>query len=255
MMQDNERPNEVLLTTLAAGTTTIVVQSVDGTKCGSATLIIDQTTTDNWMIGEARYNDGNSLILNSTASTGSGSALEPSDGGGGPACTGCHGETATGGLFTDVSHTPEQTGGFSDQDLLNIILHGNFPDGGYFDTSIVKYSAWHAFHQWSDIMPSQQEGIITYLRSLTPAPQNGEANFGGTGTTTATDGGSETDAGPTEASIVEASSPVDSGVDATMSGNQPEAGPPEAGPPEAGPDASDAGSAEIDAPAEADVGD
>ena len=133
--------------------------------------------------------------------------------GSGPACTNCHGETATNSAFTDVSHTPEQTGGFSDQDLLNIILHGDFPDGGYFDPSIVAYKAWHAFHQWDDISADggQQLGIITYLRSLTPEPQKGEANFNafmadsGSGTSTVAEGG-VTDGG-TEAATTE----VDSG--------------------------------------------
>jgi hypothetical protein len=242
IMADNERPNEVLLTMLASGTTTIVVQSADGTKCGSAQLIISPSTSQNWMIGEARYNDGISLVLNG-ASGGTGSPLE--QGTGGPACTSCHGETATGGPFTDVSHTPEQTGGFSDQDLLNIILHGDFPDGGYFDPSIVAYKAWHAFHQWDDISADggQQLGIITYLRSLTPEPQKGEANFNafmadsGSGTSTVADGGTETSTGEVDAGTV-----VDSGeVDSTVS-SAPEAGPPEASTVDASP--LDAGTAD-----------
>ena len=81
-------------------------------------------------------------------------------------------------MFTDVSHTPEQTGGFSDQQLLDIILRGDFPDGGYFDDMIVSYEAWHGFHRWTDITTDQQTGIITYLRSLTPADQKGQVNFG-----------------------------------------------------------------------------
>jgi hypothetical protein len=230
MTADSERPNEVLLTTLAAGDTTLVVQSVDGTKCGTATLHIEQSTPQNWMIGEARYNNGESLVLNGAAG-GTGSPLE--QGQGGPACTSCHGVTATGGPFTDVSHTPEQTGGFSDAQILNIILHGEFPDGGYFDPSIVSYTAWHSFHQWDDIMPGQQLGIITYLRSLPPAPQKGEANFNaffadsGSGTPS-TDGAAEAQTGPSDAG-----EPADSGIDATVS-TVSEAGPGEAGEPEAG---------------------
>ena len=66
-----------------------------------------------------------------------------------------------------MSHTPEQTGGFSDDDLLNIILRGDFPDGGFFDSTIVTYAAWHNFHRWADITTDQQRGIITYLRAET----------------------------------------------------------------------------------------
>lgn len=176
MMPDSERPNEVLLTMLKAGDTTIHVQSADG-KCGSAPLHITAALESDWEIGNKRYNDGVSVHLaNSGGGTG-GSPLEVS-GSGGPACTNCHGETATSYFFTNVSHTPEQTGGFSDSQILDIVLRGMFPPGSAFDTSIVNYASWHSFHQWGDIGADQERGIIVYLRSLTPAPQHGAANFG-----------------------------------------------------------------------------
>ncbi len=180
MQSDDERPNEVLIQMLRAGNVAINVKSTDG-KCGSSLLFISAAADSDWQIGNLRYNDGKSVHLAAGAMPGTGSPLEEADGGPAmPACTNCHGETATGGPFTDVSHTPEQTGGFSDDDLLNIILRGEFPggaDGGYFDPSIVNYEAWHNFHRWVDIQPDQQKGIITYLRSLTPAVQKGAPNF------------------------------------------------------------------------------
>jgi hypothetical protein len=176
MQTDNERPNEVLIQMLKPGNVLINVVSMDG-KCGSAVLFISAAAESDWEIGNARYNDGQSLHLAAGATAGSGSPLEQGTMGG-PACTSCHGETATTGPYTDVSHTPEQTGGFSDDDLLNIILRGDFPEGGYFDTSIANYTAWHNFHRWADITMDQQKGIITYLRSLTPADQKGSVNFG-----------------------------------------------------------------------------
>ena len=175
MQADPERPNEVLIQTLQAGNVLINVESSDG-KCGSALLFISAAMVSDWQIGEARYNNGQSVHLAAGANTGGGSPLEEGTMGG-PACTNCHGETATNGPYTDVSHTPEQTGGFSDSDLLGIILHGDFPDGGFFDTTVANPVAWHGFHQWSDIQPDQQRGIITYLRSLTPSAQKGSANF------------------------------------------------------------------------------
>jgi hypothetical protein len=175
MQRDNERPNQVLITTLKAGDVAINVQSSDG-KCGSSILHISEATDTDWEIGSARYNDGVSLHLSASVKA-NGSPLEAEDGGG-PACTSCHGETATNGPFTNVSHTPEQTGGFSDDDLLGIILRGEFPDGGYFDPTIVTYPAWQNFHRWADITPDQQRGIIVYLRSLTPVAQHGQVNFG-----------------------------------------------------------------------------
>jgi len=113
---------------------------------------------------------------------------------GGTACTSCHGPTATGGPYRNVSHSPEQTGGFSDTDLINIFTMGVLPDGGYFDPSVITpmcdggpsstcyqtaYRTWHSFHQWTDITSDQYPGIIVYLRSLTPVSQNGMSNFGG----------------------------------------------------------------------------
>jgi hypothetical protein len=95
------------------------------------------------------------------------------------ACTNCHGDMSNGKLFgmtlfSDVSHTPEQTGGFSDQDLTNVFAHGTVPPGGYFDPSIVPYANWHLFHTWSDINTAEEQaGMTAYLRSLTPKEQLG----------------------------------------------------------------------------------
>jgi hypothetical protein len=222
MQRDNERPNEVLIQALQPGVVVINVQSDDG-RCGSALLTISAASVSDWQIGNARYNDGMSLHLAAGATPGDHSPLEMS-GTSGPACTSCHGETATNGPFTDVSHTPEQTGGFSDDDLLNIILRGDFPDGGFFDKTIVSYSAWHNFHRWADITSDQQRGIITYLRSLTPRDQRGQVNFGAFDL----DSGST---GPVDATVP----PVDTGV------------PIESGSPEAGLDAGMEAAADLDA--------
>jgi hypothetical protein len=217
MQADSERPNEVLIQMLKPGNVLIDVESTDG-KCGSSVLFISAAQESDWEIGNARYNNGQSLHLAAGATGGSGSPLEVGNMGG-PACTSCHGETATGGPYTDVSHTPEQTGGFSDDDLLGIILRGEFPDGGYFDTSIANYVAWHNFHRWVDITPDQQRGIITYLRSLTPADQKGAINFGafddldsGTGEEPGSDATVTAETGTGEDGAVEAG--PDAGTDA-----------------------------------------
>ncbi len=241
MQSDPERPNEVLITMLNSGTTTIEVQSADG-KCATAQLIITAATPQEWDIGNARYYDGKSLVLNGAAG-GTGSPLEQA--GGGPACNNCHGETATSEPFTDVSHTPEQTGGFSNQDLLNIILNGEFPDGGYFDTSIVSYMGWHQFHQWRDITADggEQAGIVTFLRSLPPAPQDGRANFAafdsGSGSTPV-DSGAETGSGAT--------GEVDAASESGTTSGVPEAGVTDAGGPDANAnDAATTDASELDA--------
>jgi hypothetical protein len=188
------------------GSVNIVATASDGT-CGTSTLTITPAAETDWTIGNARYNDGNSVRF--IFARPDGGAPDGGRGGGrggiqfgvadasstpdaGPACTNCHGLNAN-GPFKDVAHTPEQTGGFSDQDLLAIILTGTVPDGGYFDPNVIipnasgnpqlettAYEEWHRFHRWTDIDPvTQGPGIIAYLRSLAPTAQNGMADFGG----------------------------------------------------------------------------
>jgi hypothetical protein len=137
---------------------------------------VSAATTDQWTAGNARYN---SNVPFYPGCVGLGHRVP--EGGcpdAGPACTNCHGPTATSTGFNDIAHTPEQTGGFSDQDLIGII-QGNVPDGGYFDPNILPYSAWQQFHHWDDIQGTDQQAMVVYLRSLTPTSQNGSANFGG----------------------------------------------------------------------------
>jgi hypothetical protein len=211
--------NGVMITIKGTGDSNgnVTVFATEGSACGSSVLHITQNTESDWVIGNGRYNDGVAIHLPSFDgggprpdggfggfgdgghgggggggfTTDAGSFLEEE---GGTACTNCHGPTATNGLFNDVSHTPEQTGGFSDEDLQNIILNGQIPDGGYFDPTVIiptcdggaqctqrAYEQWSHLHQWTDITPDELPGIICYLRSLTPAPQNGTSNFGGGG--------------------------------------------------------------------------
>lgn len=196
-----------------------VYATESGGACGASVLTITQNTETDWTIGNARYNDGVSLHLGAPAGGGGGGRPEggmPVRGGfpgadagsfyeqdGGTACTNCHGPTAAdGGPYRDVSHTPEQTGGFSDMDLQNIIWNGEVPDGGYFDPTVLiptcdggatctaaAYAMWHRFHQWTDITSDQLPGVICYLRALTPEGQNGTSNFGGGGGRRPGDGG------------------------------------------------------------------
>jgi hypothetical protein len=186
-----------------------VYATESGGACGSAVLHVTQNTENDWTIGNGRYNDGVAIHLPDAGGFmrpdggfgdggGGGHFGGGGDGGsyleqeGGVACTNCHGPTATNGLYNDVSHTPEQTGGFSDQDLADIIINGQIPDGGYFDPTVISptcdggatctaraYQRWSNLHRWTDITPDELPGMICYLRSITPAPQNGTSNFGG----------------------------------------------------------------------------
>jgi hypothetical protein len=166
-----------MITVKGAGMVTITANA--NGLCGSSVLNITSAQSSDWDMGNARYNNGVPLdfrcIMGSPTTRDGGPCPDA-----GPACTNCHGPTANAGFgFNDISHTPEQTGGFSDQDLIDIIANGVVPDGGYFDPSIVQYPLWQQFHQWKDIQGPAAQGMVVYLRSLTPESQNGSANFGG----------------------------------------------------------------------------
>jgi hypothetical protein len=190
----------VMITTRRAGDVTIV--ATVGSKCGSAPLHITAFTADDWNTGSMRYNNGNPLNFDNDAAPGvaqlimggfDASAYDASDYDAcgfasmlsnpfespPAACTNCHGDMSNGKLFgmtlfSDVQHTPEQTGGFSDDQLTNVFVNGTIPPGGYFDNSIIPYCDWHAAHTWQDIStPAEQKGMLSYLRSLTPQEQVG----------------------------------------------------------------------------------
>ena len=202
---DPTNPGGIVITIQGTGSVNIIATDSTG-ACGTSALNITQNTEDDWTTGNARYNDGVSIHRGGGGRPdggfpeGGGGGGPNLDGGsffeqeGGTACTNCHGPTATNGPFNDVSHTPEQTGGFSDQDLIDIVVNGIVPDGGYIDPNVIipdasadptgatqakAYARWQSFHRWSDITPDEQPGIVVYLRSLTPSAQGGTSNFGG----------------------------------------------------------------------------
>lgn len=161
-----------MITVTGAGTAIIIAQA--GNLCGTSMITVDSATSDEWQQGSDRYNNG-IVYSRSRGDMGLPDGSSNMD----PACTNCHGPTAN-GPYTDVAHTPEQIGGFSDDVLGNIMQNGVVPDGGYFDTSIVSYQRWQRLHHWQ-FAPEDVKGVIVYLRSLTPMPQMGSSNFGGFG--------------------------------------------------------------------------
>jgi hypothetical protein len=169
-----------VLTVRKAGKVDILASA--GGLCGTSPLTITETTAENWEAGNARYNNGIVLQPGRPGGGGDGGAID------GPsrreiACTNCHGDTATMGPFRTVSHTPEQTGGLSDAELEGIFRRGMVPAGkeSYFDFAELNLTVqqWSGIHRW-EMSDEEAKGIITYLRSLTPAPQKGtRGSFGG----------------------------------------------------------------------------
>lgn len=171
-----------LLTMLKAGDATITARL--GDSCGTAPLHITEATKADWQAGNDRYNNMNPLPTVMTDANGipimppggfTSNFIDPPDHP--PACTNCHGDTATSSYFRTVSHTPQQTGGFSDDQLAGIITMAAVPMAGYFDNSIIPQQFWMFFHRWADI--TDPKGMVTYLRSLTPKMQSGRTDFGG----------------------------------------------------------------------------
>lgn len=169
-----------MLTMLNSGMTTITAKTTSG-ACAQSTLHITAATEDQWQAGNMRYNNGNKLqqiMTDGGIPTGNFMMfnIDPPDDP--PACTNCHGDTATSSYFKTVSHTPEQTGGFSDAQLIAIFTMAAVPMDGYFDSNLVPVFIWQFFHKWSDIQGDAQQGMVVYLRSLTPKSQGGMFDFG-----------------------------------------------------------------------------
>jgi hypothetical protein len=130
----------MMLTTKKAGDVTLVAFVTGTSMCGTAPLHIEAYTSDEWDLGNNRYNNGNPLNLSIDAGNSStfdgalpdgatfdASAYIPDAANrcaaammyGNPfenppaACTNCHGTMSNGtilgmSLFMDVQHTPEQ---------------------------------------------------------------------------------------------------------------------------------------------------
>jgi hypothetical protein len=158
-----------------AGEVVIIAKGED--KCGASLLKISQATPEDWMVGSQRYNNGIKLVGDVGRGRMTPDAAPMTD----VACTNCHGDTATAGPYKTVAHTPQQTGGFSDEDLIGIFTKGTVPIGGYFDDSFISYDRWRSFHNWQ-MSPEEAKGVVVYLRSLTPQAQGGmRGDFGGRG--------------------------------------------------------------------------
>lgn len=181
-------PGGRLIKTKAAGSAVIKVEGTtkSGVKVwGDAPVTISQATADEWAKGDARYNNGKMVdftMLGGMRSTdGMGlcglpvSTMQtiPKD----SACSNCHNSSA--GAFS-VEHTPTQTAGYSDGDLIQIFTMAQKPAGGTFNSPLLKPLAmmspetadciYKAFHTW-DIDEDTRDGIVWKLRSIAPKKQ------------------------------------------------------------------------------------
>jgi hypothetical protein len=174
-----ELANSVKLTTKKAGKTVVKVtaKTISGTAVrGEAPLTISAAAQAEWDAGEARYNNGMMIpwMRPAMAAAGEGTCGLPvtielptmS------ACGNCHNNMNS--QFT-VEHTPTQTAGYSDEDLINIFTTGQKPAGFVFNSPFLRNAPmpdciYKAFHTW-EMTDDEKKGIIWKLRSITPKVQ------------------------------------------------------------------------------------
>jgi hypothetical protein len=180
----------VLLTTRDSGTTTVsvVATTKSGKKVkGTSILQITKASDAEWQLGQERYD--NMVAINfgmfgmPGAAGAAGTGAVPVGAGGVPdfaslipknaSCGNCH-NNATG---ITVEHTPQQTAGYSDDDLIKIFTTGAKPMGAGFNSPLFKMvpvqfamSIYTMLHTW-DIAPEVQRGIVFKLRSIQPKTQ------------------------------------------------------------------------------------
>jgi len=181
-MVDIETANDgtAMITVRKAGT--VAIRAKAGSLAGEAILTITQSKDNEWEAGNQRYNNG--VVLERGKRDG-GSGEGGGGGGGGASdpnkaqasCTNCHG-SAGGDESKDVEHTPMQTAGYSDAELITIFTKGEKP-AGVPQRVMMSKSRWSKIHQWA-MDEFAVKGVVVYLRSMEPKSQ-GPVDFGGKG--------------------------------------------------------------------------
>lgn len=153
---------DVMITTKKPGNVTIIATTNDA--IGKVPLTIEPFSPDLWQTGMTRYVSGAQVTI--------GGGVH-GQGGKDVACTSCHGSSA-------IEHTPEQTGGFTDDQLKNIFLHGMLPASDAANPFFGGAQNFMSFHTWDVADDNEANGLVAYLRSLKPMAQ-GQIDFGGRG--------------------------------------------------------------------------
>ena len=159
--------NGVMITTRAAGDVRIIARS--GSLSGSTMLHITEATGDDWRLGESRYLNEVPLPDFDPAQAMAMGFSIPDD----LSCRNCHGGGAE---ALSVEHTPQQTGGYSDDELIAIFTMGMKPAGSEWNSGIPEF-IYTRLHTWT-ATEEEKKGLVVYLRSLEPKTQ-GDIDFGG----------------------------------------------------------------------------
>ncbi|MDB5215166.1 MAG: hypothetical protein JWO86_3093 [Myxococcaceae bacterium] len=178
---EKQSDGSAIITVLGAGTVDIIAKA--GSVVGKAPLTITESMDNEWEAGNQRYNNGTVLTRPTKGDQGDGGGGGGMGGGGGAfkdkqlSCTNCHGSGADKGSG-DIEHTPTQTAGYSDDELITIFTKGVKP-AGVPQRVMMNKAAWNKLHQWQ-MDEYSVKGIVVYLRSLEPKSQ-GSVDFGGRG--------------------------------------------------------------------------
>ena len=179
-------PGAIKLTTKAAGKTKVsmTATTASGAKIRSESMLnITKASDDQWALGDARYGGGVNIDF---TMLGPRNMMAPSMGGGScglpfdilsalpkeASCTNCHNTSAS---AIAVEHTPTQTAGYSDEQLIAIFTQGQKPAGYTFNSFFLKMlpqpdCVYSMFHTWT-MDESTKQGIVLKLRSLPPQKQ------------------------------------------------------------------------------------
>jgi len=178
---ETQSDGSAMISVLKAGTVDIIAKA--GSVSGKAPLTITESQDNEWEAGNQRYNNG-TVLQRPAKGDRDGGGGGGGDGGGGGffkdkqlSCTNCHGAGADKGSG-DVEHTPTQTAGYSDEELITIFTKGQKP-AGVPQRVMMDKARWSKLHQWQ-MDEYAVKGIVVYLRSLEPKSQ-GDVDFGGRG--------------------------------------------------------------------------
>ena len=180
----SEIPGSVLLTTKKAGNTLVKVTAtrMSGAKVrGQSMLTISAADPAEWLKGNERYANGMMINLFGGMGGVTGAPMGMGDCGlpvtltgripTNSACTNCHNNM--GGLV--VEHTPTQTAGYDNEELIEIFTNAQKPAGGMFNSPILRMAPmpdciYKTFHTWQ-IDDDTKQGIVWKLRSIPPKRQ------------------------------------------------------------------------------------
>jgi hypothetical protein len=184
-------PGAIKLTTTGTGSSTVslTATTMSGAKIrAESKLNVSKASDEEWAKGDARYSGGQNIDFASMF-RGMMGMMPPAGGGvcGLPfnimqnlpkeaSCTNCHNTSAS---ALAVEHTPMQTAGYSDDQLIAIFTQGMKPAGYQFNSIFLKMlpqlggdpsCVYSMFHTWQ-IDEETKRGIVLKLRSITPMKQ------------------------------------------------------------------------------------